>query len=176
MSGFRSKPRKKRSPIWVVDVKLLSSVTSASASFSGILRNLKMTATGGNVLTLKKRLHHDGIDYSHIPEGRGHNKGRPRIPSRAIPLNQVLIKDSSYNRGHLKKRLIEEGWLPNSCAECGLHTMWNNKIINLVIDHINGISTDNRLENLQLLCPNCNSQTSTFSGRNKPYKSVWLGE
>jgi len=51
------------------------------------------------------------------------------------------------------------------CTECGI-TNWNGKDIVLEIDHINGDNTDNRIENLRYLCPNCHSQTSTYKGRN----------
>jgi hypothetical protein len=37
----------------------------------------------------------------------------------------------------------------------------------LVLDHINGINNDYRMDNLRLQCPNCHSQTPTFSGRNR---------
>jgi 5-methylcytosine-specific restriction endonuclease McrA len=37
----------------------------------------------------------------------------------------------------------------------------------MVLDHRNGDNTDNRLDNLRLLCPNCNSQQATFAGRNR---------
>lgn len=47
---------------------------------------------------------------------------------------------------------------------------WQGKELVLVLDHINGIHSDNRLNNLRLLCPNCNSQTSTFAGRNTIYR------
>jgi hypothetical protein len=53
-----------------------------------------------------------------------------------------------------------------SCSECGLDS-WLGKSLVLELDHINGIRSDNRLENLRLLCPNCHSQTETFRGRNR---------
>ena len=52
------------------------------------------------------------------------------------------------------------------CKECGIENLWNNKPISLQLDHINGIKTDNRLENLRFLCPNCHSQTETFGSKN----------
>ena len=42
----------------------------------------------------------------------------------------------------------------------------------LQLDHINGINTDHRLENLRLLCPNCHSQTPTYCGVNVKKKMV----
>lgn len=121
-----------------------------------------MVNKGGNFITLKNRLHEDNIDYSHFDPNRGKRNSGPK---RACPLSEVLIKDSNYKRGHLKKRLIKEGILEYKCSKCGIHE-WNNESLSLILDHINGVYNDNRIENLRLLCPNCNSQTDTFAGRN----------
>jgi uncharacterized C2H2 Zn-finger protein len=40
--------------------------------------------------------------------------------------------------------------------------------MSLVLDHINGVRDDHRLENLRILCPNCNATLDTHCGRNKP--------
>lgn len=85
----------------------------------------------------------------------------------------MLVENSKTNRGSLKKRLIKAGLLKTECYECKLGTVWNGKNLVLVIDHINGVHNDNRIENLRLLCPNCNSQTETFSGKNK---KTYLGK
>jgi len=84
-----------------------------------------------------------------------------------LPLESVMTENSTYNRCHLKRRLIQDGIIANKCCECGLAPEWNGKKLVLVLDHINGVSNDHRKENLRLLCPNCNSQQSTFAGRNK---------
>lgn len=102
--------------------------------------------------------------------GKARKRGELVTYSRITPLKDILIENSSYNRGHLKKRLIKEGILENKCILCKLPPTWEDKDLIMVIDHTNGIKDDNRLENLRLLCPNCNSQTSTFSGRNTKKK------
>lgn len=83
----------------------------------------------------------------------------------AVPLHTVLVKGSTYSRCNLKKRLLRDGKLEDSCNKCGILPVWQGVKLVLQLDHKNGDSLDNRLENLQLLCPNCHSQTSTFSGR-----------
>lgn len=85
---------------------------------------------------------------------------------KQLPLEQILIKDSEYNRTKLKERLIREGIKEYKCECCGI-TEWNNKPISLQLHHINGIHNDNRLSNLQLLCPNCHSQTDNFGTKGK---------
>lgn len=83
-----------------------------------------------------------------------------------IELKDILVEHSKYNRGHLKRRLIKEQLLINRCYICNIDPIWNDKPLILILDHINGVHDDNRLFNLRLLCPNCNSQTNTFTGKN----------
>lgn len=66
--------------------------------------------------------------------------------------------------GHtvVKKYLINQ---KNECWRCGI-IEWQNKPITLELDHINGNSDDNQENNLQILCPNCHSQTPTYKGKN----------
>jgi 5-methylcytosine-specific restriction endonuclease McrA len=161
------KPRKKRSILWAVSDKELREVVFNSDSVSNILRHFGINNKGGNYKTLYARLEHSNISTDHIPKGLGSNKGLKRAAPRGLPLEQYMVKNSTYNRGTLKKRLIKEGLIDNKCNLCGLQNKWQSKPIVLILDHINGISNDHRLENLRILCPNCNSQTDTFAGRNK---------
>jgi hypothetical protein len=159
------KERAKRSILWKVPTEELRKLVQESSTFTAILNHFGLGLHGGNDRTLKARLMADLIDYSHIKEGRGSNKNR-KFPVAKTPLEHILIEHSTFSRTHLKRRLIEEGLLINHCSECGLQPEWHGKPLTLVLDHINGIFDDNRLDNLRLLCPNCNSQTRTFCGRN----------
>ena len=93
----------------------------------------------------------------------------PRPPRAHIRTVEELISAPSVRRTLLKARLIREGFLDPRCAFCGIHS-WRGQQLNLELDHINGAPRDNRLANLRLLCPNCHSQTETFSGRNASAK------
>jgi hypothetical protein len=91
---------------------------------------------------------------------RGEITTRPQ----AMPIEALLA--APRNRTHLKKRLIAAGLKENRCEECGLRE-WHGRPLSMALHHVNGDGRDNRLENLQLLCPNCHSQTDNFSGRNR---------
>jgi Zn finger protein HypA/HybF involved in hydrogenase expression len=52
------------------------------------------------------------------------------------------------------------------CLKCGLGTQWNGMPLKLQLDHVDGDRSNNKRNNNRLLCPNCHSQTPTFSGRN----------
>ena len=87
-----------------------------------------------------------------------------------IPLPDILSgKHPLYHTAALKIRLLKEHVFDHKCAVCN-NTEWMTHPIPLDLDHINGDSTDHRLENLRLLCRNCHAQTETFCGKNKKYK------
>jgi hypothetical protein len=73
----------------------------------------------------------------------------------------------NITRDSIRRYLIEEYGNKCSVKECNVENNWLNKNITLIVDHIDGNATNNNLKNVRLLCPNCNSQTDTFSGRNK---------
>jgi hypothetical protein len=93
------------------------------------------------------------------------NRGAIVSRPHGAPLETYLIADRPHNRGNLKRRLLREGLKEPRCELCGV-AEWQGKPLALALHHMNGDGHDNRLENLQLLCPNCHSQTDNFSGRN----------
>jgi DNA-binding CsgD family transcriptional regulator len=83
----------------------------------------------------------------------------------AMPIDQLLVVGRrGTSRTHLKSRLLKEGLKENRCEICGL-SEWLGKPLSLELHHVNGRGNDNRLENLQLLCGNCHSQTDNWGGR-----------
>jgi transposase-like protein len=93
---------------------------------------------------------------------RGAVKTRPH----GAPIALYLVAGRAVNRTHLKGRLFAEGLKENRCERCGL-TEWRGEPLAMALHHTNGNGLDNRLENLQLLCPNCHSQTENFAGRGR---------
>lgn len=87
-------------------------------------------------------------------------------------LEQILVQNSTYkNLERLKIRLLRAGLITYRCYICSLKD-WLGEAISLHLDHINGVSTDHRLDNLRLLCPNCHSQTPTYGSRNFKLKKL----
>lgn len=134
----------------------------ASRSYAETLRRLGMCVTGGNSRTLRKYVEHWGISTQHF------DPRRPRAEAGGTgprPLCEILVPGSTYARGHLKERLYAEGLKRRICELCGQGEMWRGKRMSLILDHANGVSDDNRLENLRVVCPNCAATLPTHCGR-----------
>ena len=157
--------RAKRSIIWKLPIDEFKKLVVTSESIGQVLKYFKLENKGGNNKTVKNRCVEENIDFSHFKLGINSNKGRKFNVSK-IPIENILVENCSYNRSHLKDRLIEENILEYKCVKCGNTGIWNGVKLSLQLEHKNGISNDNRIENICFLCPNCHSQTGTYCGRN----------
>lgn len=158
--------RAHRSPIWKLADQEFTDLVAEKTSYGDILKHFGFVNKGANYKTVQARIAHLGLSTAHFRKCYAIMAASKK--HSAVALSSVLVTRSSYNRGHLKKRLIREGMIKNMCALCRRPPKWLGAPLVLILDHINGESTDNRLENLRLLCPNCNSQQPTFAGRNRP--------
>lgn len=140
----------------------LEILVKESSSYVEIMKKLGYKCKGGNAnKRLKKKVEEYNIDTSHF-KGKAHGTSN----NIKYSLKDILIKNSTYSNNYsLKKRLLKEKILQYKCYICGI-SEWLGKKLSLQLDHINGVNNDNRIENLRLLCPNCHSQTETFSGKN----------
>jgi predicted RNA-binding Zn-ribbon protein involved in translation (DUF1610 family) len=133
-----------------------------SLSIRESLGKLGLKPTAGNYITFHKKAKTLEISTKHFKPMARTNTSHP-----VYALDEILIESSHYTSfDRLKIRLLEAKLLSYECSKCHI-SEWNNEKISLHLDHINGIRTDNRLENLRFLCPNCHSQTETYSGKNR---------
>ena len=103
---------------------------------------------------------------------RGIKREEYENKSQQISLDKILKGDFPfYGTNNLKKRLLKSGIMENRCEICNI-TEWMDKKIVCELDHIDGNSRNHKLENLRILCPNCHSQTLTYSGKNIKNKKI----
>ncbi len=155
-------PRRRKYP-----VEDLKEALETSRSIRQALIKVGMKPEGANYTTIYKIIDEMNIDTSHMT-GQGWNRGDIMGLSlfNTIPLEEILVENSTYtNTQNLKKRIIAAGLKEHICEKCGLKT-WNDSEIALELNHVNGNRFDHRLENLQLLCPNCHAQTDNYRGKN----------
>ena len=147
---------------------ILEKIIKESKTKTECLKKIGLRAAGGNYKTLMKYIEIYNIDISHFNPNKIRNEKLSSLgKDRKIPLEDILTTGSTYSRTHLKERLYNDGIKERKCELCGQDEIWNGKKMSLIIDHINGVWDDNRIENLRIVCPNCNATLPTHCGKNK---------
>jgi 5-methylcytosine-specific restriction endonuclease McrA len=145
-------------------VEQLKLAVAASTSFRQVLERLGLRAAGGNYAQVRRYALEAQLDTAHFT-GYAWRRGSV-VPSRpARPLGELLREGVFIQSFKLKKRLLAAGLKAPACEECGWARQTEDGYLPLELDHINGDSSDNRLENLRVLCPNCHSLKPTHRGR-----------
>lgn len=139
-------------------IEELEEIVKSSFSYKECLFNLGYHSNSGDATArLKQRLQELNIDVSHFTS------------TIRIERNEenIFIENSTVDQKVLRRWYKMGNYTPYICSLCGLEPLWQGKELTLILDHINGINKDDRLENLRWVCPNCNQQLDTTNGRNK---------
>lgn len=142
--------------------KELSEAVKISKTFREVLVRFERNDSTKSYKTLKSLIKKWNIDSSHFLSKSEYIKN---MFSNGQLLRrydeEIFCKNSLVSRSTLKRRIIENDLIEYVCKECGQDESWNGKKISLILDHINGVRNDNRIENLRFLCPNCNATLPT---------------
>jgi hypothetical protein len=139
----------------------LAGIVKNSISFCDACRKAGKKPRGATLQWFRKRIKKLNLDTSHFLGRAAHSGARHTGSRKKKEWQQILVLGTERHRSQELRRAFSEYCLDKNiklcCNECGLDS-WNNKPIQLEIDHKNNLNSDNRPDNLRWICPNCHSQ------------------
>lgn len=132
---------------------------NVSTSYSDLLHRIGKRDGRQDYKALRTFLaQYPDLDFSKMKENANNRKH-----INEIPFGEVFKKGTHYSSSLLRNKLIKSGIKTfEKCEECGI-TEWNGKPIVIQLHHKDGDSSNNELDNIAELCPNCHSQTENYS-------------
>ena len=146
--------------------QLLEDTIKSCFSRKETLNKLGFTSYSGNYKTLNSYIEKYNIDISHFLKASGFIKGHEF--NKKYNLEDIFIENfkGHLTGSNLKKHLYDNNLKTHVCELCGQDENWKTGKLSFILDHINGTHSDNRIENLRIICPNCDSTLPTYMGRN----------
>jgi Zn finger protein HypA/HybF involved in hydrogenase expression len=139
---------------------LLDAVNS-SENITEVMKKLRINHSSNNANTIKKYIENLNLSLTHWK-----NELKTTRAEFETPNEKVFCENSTFTKSHLREKIIKYNLIEYKCSICNMLPVWNDQILTLQVDHVNGINNDHRLVNLRFLCPNCHSQTNNYAGAN----------
>lgn len=141
---------------------ILEKIIKESDTIHSVLVKMGKNTSAASYKLFHRKVKKYEIDTSHFLSRKEITAKQFREGNlKKIPTNELFTEKSTISRHNVKNRIISENLLNYECSMCGNDGNWNGSKISLILDHINGINNDNRLENLRFVCPNCNATLDT---------------
>ena len=162
-------------------VEELEKAAKQSCSASEMLRVLGLSSKSSSMITnIRKLVIANGIDISHWT-GQLWSKGKTALDDKRVrrkSIEEVFCENSNAAPSYVRSLILKKKLLEYKCSKdkCNNSGQWLDEPLKLQLDHVNGVRTDHRLENLRWLCPNCHSQTDTYGGKNRNKNKVSDGK
>ena len=137
-------------------------VIKESKTINEVLTKLGKNTSSAGYKYFKRYIEENNIDISHFFTHKEIIENQFKDGKlKKLDVNIMFSKESKISRGTIKRRIIADKLIEYKCVFCNNEGEWMGNKISLILDHINGVNNDNRIENLRFLCPNCNSTLDT---------------
>ena len=139
----------------------IAAIVKHSVSFKDFARKIgySNSPSGDTIKKLKEKL--ISYDTTHFSSTKMTQKRTEE---------NTFIQNSTASQATLRRLFLKKNYISYKCSICGLEPFWQGKELTLILDHINGINNDDRLNNLRWVCPNCNQQLETTGAKNPQRK------
>ena len=158
-----------KSKIYNYSKEELQHLLDSSNGYGDVLSKIGLGRKGRNPDKLKIIIKEYDLDETKMNKNRSEFYKKCAIQTHlktTKPLSEILVKNSTFTHAsYLLKKLVKAGLKEYKCEICGI-TEWTGKPIVLQVHHKDGDNKNNELENIEIVCPNCHSQTDTYAGKN----------